>query len=270
MKIGKRKSSDFVERLVDIESYRSVRRFFKVYDRPVKALVSEILSLGSYPCAKSVKTPIGRQSIELFSIADFSTLNLVFCRQDYFSTPRLKTVVDVGSNIGISSLYWLTRDADCFVYCYEPSPISMARLLSNLQGFEGRYDAKPMAVSDFSGTAQLGIEASGVYSSLDLVSANSVTCECRHINDVLEEALSQRGHIDVLKVDSEGHELRTIQAIDPSFWQYISCVNTDARGCGEFIPQDFQRSIVSSAERFYRPSQAVWSSQSATKGLPVV
>jgi FkbM family methyltransferase len=256
MRIGKRKSSDFLERLVDVESYRSVGRFFQVYDRPVKALVSEILSLGSYPRKMGIKTPMGRQEVTLYSVADFSTLNLVFCRQDYLAPKPFETVVDIGSNIGLSSLYWLTRNPDSFVYAYEPSPFSMERLRENLKAFEGRYSAKPAAVSDFSGQAQLGIEASGVYSSLDLVSANSVTCECVHINDVLEEALTERGFIDILKVDSEGHELRSIKAIDPSFWPYIACVNTDARGCGEFIPQGFERTVVSSAERFYnKPSQ---------------
>jgi FkbM family methyltransferase len=253
MRIGKRNPSAFIQRIIDIESYRSVNRFFKVYDSPVKALTSEILSLGEYPCKKVIKTPIGKQTVNLYSISDFSTLNLVFCRQDYFVPQQFKTVVDIGSNIGLSSLYWLTRNSDSYVYCYEPSPISMERLLGNLTAFQGRYKASPAAVSNFNGTAELGIEESGVYSSLDLVSANSVTCECRHINDVLEEALTERGQIDILKVDSEGHELRTIEAIDRSFWPYISCVNTDARGCGAFIPGEFKSTIVSSAERFYRP-----------------
>jgi FkbM family methyltransferase len=259
VKIGRRDLGTFLARVFDPDSYQAIPNFFNTYENPLQAIINETFSLGSYPSQVELKTSIGKHKIQLFSASDFSTLNLIFCRKDYYVPQYLKTVVDIGSNIGLSTFYWLTRNPDCFVYCYEPSPISYERLTKNLQAFTDRFQSHQAAVSDFRGTAQFGIEKSGVYSTLDFVKEASerefidnIDCQVLHINDILEAVLAQRGRVDVLKIDSEGHELRTIQAIDPSFWPHIYCVNTDCTGAAEYIPKDFQFDHLSSAERFYR------------------
>jgi FkbM family methyltransferase len=254
MRIGRRSIPEFTQRLLDVNNFKAIPAFFRTYDAPVQAILSEVLSLQNYPRHVNLKTPIGKQRIELFSAADFSTLNLIFVRKDYYTPAEMKTVVDIGSNIGLSTFYWLTRNPSCFVYCYEPSPISYHRLLSNLGPWQGRFAAFQAAVSNFKGKVPFYIESSGVYSSLDSLQdgQTSIECDCLHINDVLETILNARSHIDVLKIDSEGHELRTLAAIDLSFWKHISCINTDAKGAGEYIPKIFTYDRVSSAERFYQ------------------
>jgi FkbM family methyltransferase len=252
MRIGKRSLVEFGRRFLDGNNYRALLRFFEVHDQPVRVVAEEILSLGSYPRTMAIRTPVGQIEVELFSPADLSTLNLIFCRQDYFVPPDTRVVVDVGSNIGLSALFWLTRNSESFVYCYEPAPISYDRLVRNLRPFENRLAARREAVSNFRGSARLGLETSGVYSSLDLKSDQYVTCQVVHINDVLEPVIRRHGQIDVLKIDSEGHELRTLEAIAPEYWKYIRCVNVDCRGASQFIPGEFHCSRVASAERFWR------------------
>ena len=257
MNIGKRSFSVFLNRLRNVHNYRAISGFIKTHPRPVRAIVEEVFSMGHYPRTAEVRTPTGRCEVRLFSPADLSTLNIIFCRQDYYTPDGLRIVVDIGSNIGLSALYWLTRNHESIVYCYEPSPISYQRLLSNLSSYGRRVIPHRTAVSDFSGMAQLGLEESGVYSSLDLRTANHVDCEVVHINDVLETVLSKHGQIDVLKIDSEGHELRTIMAIHPEFWKSIRCLNTDCKGASQFVPREFRYSSVSSAERFTREAASV-------------
>lgn len=252
MKIGKRSLSDFMTRLRDRNNYKALSRFLMIHSRPVRAIVEEVFSMGRYPRTVELRTPTGRCEARLYSPADFSTLNLIFCRQDYYTPERARVVVDIGANIGLSALYWLTRNQGSVVYCYEPSPISYERLLSNLHRYGRRVVPHRLAVSDFSGMAQLGLEESGVYSSLDLRTASQVECQVVHINDVLDTVLTKHGQIDVLKIDSEGHELRTIKAIRPEFWKRIGCLNTDCKGAAQFVPADFHYSSVSSAERFAR------------------
>jgi FkbM family methyltransferase len=252
MKIGKRDLNTLIQRVIDPSSYQSIPEFFNVYQNPIQAMYEEFFSLGTYPRKVDLKTPTGNYSVKLFSLSDFSTLNLIFCRQDYYIPDNLGVVVDIGSNIGLSTFYWLTRNTKSVVYCYEPSPISFNRLVDNLKDFEGRYFPYQAAVSDFSGVANLGIEESGVYSSLDLESERSVECQVIHINNLLEDILSKHQKIDVLKIDSEGHEIRTIAAIDKSFWKHIQCINTDCKGASSYIPEDFKYSTLASAERFYR------------------
>jgi FkbM family methyltransferase len=252
MKIGKRSPRQFIKRLVDVNSYKSVGKFYQVYDNPTKYFIEEVFSLGTYPRQVRLKTPIGKSEVKLYSPADFSTLNLVFCRCDYYVPPQFSTVIDIGSNIGLSALYWLTRNPDSFVYCYEPSPISKQRLIENLQPFTNRLAISGAAVSDFNGTANLGIEDSGVYSSLNITGDRTVECQVIHINDILKDVIEKHGIVDILKIDSEGHELQTIAAIDPSYWQHIKCVNTDCKEARDIIPKDFIVSSVGSADRFYK------------------
>jgi FkbM family methyltransferase len=252
MRIGKRSLVEFGRRLLDGNNYRAIPRFFEVHEHPVRVLFEEILSLGSYPRTLAIRTPSRRVEVELFSAADLSTLNLIFCRQDYYVPHDMRVVVDVGSNIGLSALFWLTRNSESFVYCYEPAPTSYDRLVANLRPFKNRFVAHREAVSDFSGAAKFGLETSGVYSSLDLNSSQHVTCQVVHINKVLEPVIRRHGQLDVLKIDSEGHELRTLEAVAPEYWKHIRCINVDCRGAAQFIPSDFHRSRVASAERFWR------------------
>ena len=44
------------------------------------------------------------------------------------TTARLRVVVDVGSNIGISALFFLTRNSSCRMWLYEPVPRNVERL----------------------------------------------------------------------------------------------------------------------------------------------
>jgi FkbM family methyltransferase len=258
MKIGKRSLNGFIQRLIDINSYRSIPQFLYVHQNPLRAMIEEISSSGTYPRSVKINTPIGNTEISLYSVADFSTLNLVFCRQDYYTPKNIKVVIDIGSNIGTSAMYWLTRNQDSIVHCYEPSPISCERLDKNLSRFGDRYRSNKVAVSNFTGKAPLGIETSGVYSSLDYHNythktfTDYIECDVININDVLENVLGEHDKIDVLKIDSEGHELRTVQAIDNSFWAYISCLNVERCGASQYVPSDFICSTVSSSERFYR------------------
>jgi FkbM family methyltransferase len=252
MKIGKRSLGDFGRRLLDRNNYKAIPRFLEVHHRPVRVVVEEIFSLGVYPRTIAIKTPTGPVDVELFSAADLSTLNLVFCRQDYYVPRDTRAVIDIGSNIGLTALFWLTRNSQSYVYCYEPAPISYDRLSANLRNFEGRIEARREAVSNFRGLAQLGLEPSGVYSSLDLRSTQSVECRVVHINDILGPVIERHGCVDVLKLDSEGHELRTLEAIAPDYWNHIRCINVDCRGASQFVPREFHRDHVASAERFWR------------------
>jgi len=215
-------------------------------------MFEDVFSLGTYPRALTIKTPSGGATVQLFSDADLSTLDLIFCRRDYHLPRNTRVVVDIGSNIGLSTLFWLTQNADSQVYCYEPSPVSYERLTNNLDPYKGRFQARREAVSDFRGSATLGIEPSGVNSSLDRTSSDSVPCQVVHINEVLEPVITRHGEIDVLKLDSEGHEYRTLKAIAPEYWKHIRCINVGCTGNSEFVPKDFQFSRVGSAERFCR------------------
>jgi FkbM family methyltransferase len=255
MHIGRRNLHDLKQLLLEPSAYTAIPRLFRVHRDPVRVILEEAFSFGSYPWRVTLRTPIGDATVSLYSSADLSTANLVFCRRDYLMPARSKVVVDIGSNIGLSSVYWLTRNTESRVYCYEPAPITYQRLTQNLAPYAGRFTTYQMAVSDYCGRSRFGLSKTGVESSLDLKQKRAtayIEVDVVHVNDALEQVLSKHGQIDVLKLDSEGHELRTLRAISPEHWDRIKCVNVGCLHVAAAIPAGFQHSRVASAERFYR------------------
>jgi FkbM family methyltransferase len=176
---------------------------------------------GSYPWTCRVRTPIGRRSVNLFSYHDLLTINEVFCRQDYPVDSDARVIVDLGANIGISGLYFLTRNSGTRCYLFEPVPRNVERLRANLAGLEDRFEIHEEAVADRAGQLEFGVEDIGRYGGLGANTGQSITVTCRHINDVLAAILEKEERIDLVKIDTEGEEARTVAAIDPKLFARI-------------------------------------------------
>lgn len=251
-RIGHRSLPALAREILQLSNWAMLGRLGRIHDRPFKALVDEVLGRGRYPRTLSFETPVGRASVRLFHPNDLSTLHLIFCRGDYVYPDDLRVVVDIGSNIGLSCLFWLTRNTEVVVSAWEPVPRSATRLRENLQPFHERLVLSDDCVSDFRGPVRIGVDPSGVYSAIGLASDETVEAECVHIMDVLEPVLCRHDRIDVLKVDNEGHERRTLQAIEPAAWRRIRVLNVDRCGARGVVPSDFRESRRGSAERFVR------------------
>ena len=126
--IGKRNILTFLNRIFQIDNYIALINFFKVHKKPFTSIFNEIFSSGLYPAKIYFKTPIGVKSVKIYSPNDFSTFNLIFCRKDYAISTKDNVILDIGSNIGLSAIYWLTRNKKNLVHCYEPSSINFKRL----------------------------------------------------------------------------------------------------------------------------------------------
>ena len=132
LKIGKRSIIETLKLLIRKEIFNTVKNFFVVYKNPIKAMSNEFFTKGKYPCILEMKNGM---KIKLYSHEDFSTLNLVFCREDYLADKKIKTIVDIGSNIGITALYWIYKNPKAQVYCFEPSKINYERLIKNTKNY---------------------------------------------------------------------------------------------------------------------------------------
>ncbi len=253
MKLAARSIGNIAKRLTDIYNYRALFNFFTVHTEPVKAIVSEFLGKGPYPKNVLVNTPTGTIKLHARSVIDFSTLNSIYCRRDYYVPAHFKTVVDIGSNVGFSSSFWLSRNKEAYVYAFEPNPYIQTALGNNLRQFGDRYQINEYAVSSFSGETSFYVENTGLYSSMDEIGGEKITVKVVDINTILDSVISERGKIDILKIDSEGQEVATIQAINPKYWEYIECINIgDARGIEKFIPSIYKHTPASAADQFVK------------------
>lgn len=176
---------------------------------------------GNYPYRISLRTPLGVVAPTLYSYHDLLTVNEVFCREDYRAGSDIRCVVDIGANIGLSALYFLTRQEDVRAYLFEPVEENQVKLKGNLAAFEARYTLFGEAVGERAGTVEFGVEPTGRYGGIGRPTGTTRQVVCRHINDVLTEILEREAQIDVLKLDTEGLEAATVAAIAPQFLSRI-------------------------------------------------
>jgi len=218
-------------------NYYALANMRHVYERPLLAAGRYFFGYGEYPCVVQVRTPMGTQSVTLFNSQDAITLHEIFCREDYRCFPTPQVVVDLGSNIGISALYFLTRSASTYCELFEPDPRNVSSLLTNLNGFSNRFTLHEVAVADRQGILPFKREPTGRYGSIDLetqcspdssngterpehehvqqdATRDRIPVRVDHINTILDGVISRHGSIDLLKIDTEGSELATLFAID--------------------------------------------------------
>ena len=69
-----------------------------------------------------------------------------------------------------------------------------------------------------------GIESSGRYGGIGLDLPESIRVRCLEVNDLLEEVVADAGRIDILKIDTEGMEERTVKAIGPTVLREIGVI----------------------------------------------
>lgn len=224
-------STDRRRRLTAVLRRRNYRAFvnsLRVYRHPLDGLNRYVRGSGSYPWSAELRTPVGPVAVHVPHPHDVRTVNEIFLRKDYgYGAPRV--VVDVGANIGVSAVYFLTRRTDSVVHCWEPHPGNQVALERNVEAFDGRCVVHGAALAPEAGSASFYAEQIGRYSALaefapPHATAEEITVPCEEVNAALQEVIDAHGSIDLLKVDTEGSELSLLQAIRPDVWDGIRAV----------------------------------------------
>lgn len=226
--LGNRQAKTVLNALMSRQHYIALANMYRYYPRFLENLRRYLTGWGDYPCQVEVRTPMGMIRPTLYTHHDLLTVNEIFCRQDYCADTSLKTVVDLGSNIGISALYFLTRNDDSRCYLFEPDQRNTARLRKNLAGYEHRYELNEVAVADEAGRVRFGIEPTGRYGGIGAQTDEFIDVECLNVNEVLERILCKEKVVDVLKVDTEGVEIQTVQCIKPEHLRRIRKIYMEA------------------------------------------
>lgn len=213
-----------VRSVAHLKHYRALARTFRVQSSPLEALARYLIGRGEYPWRPTVRTPMGPATPTLFSRQDVYTLNEVFSRLDYGPGGQ-RVVVDIGANIGLASLFFLTRRPDAVVYGAEPVPRNIERLRTNVAPYADRFHLETRAIALNVGQAQFFVEESGRLGGLrEFVPhdrGQNITVDCLPIAEYLRSVLDAEGHIDLVKIDTEGSERALVDAIPPDMRQHI-------------------------------------------------
>jgi FkbH-like protein/FkbM family methyltransferase len=168
------------------------------------------------------------------------------------------TVVDIGANIGLFSLFVMSRFQNSAIYAFEPAPVTYDLLKANCDAYGANAKAYNLGVSDKSGTAPFTFyEDSSVFSGFhsdeeedgkairavvrnmlnrDLATGDSVEEYVRELSTdrlrrmthecsltTVSEIIRENGieSIDLLKIDAEKSELDILHGIDEQDWRKI-------------------------------------------------
>lgn len=217
--------------LSDRRHYYTAFRLPFVYQRPVAFLKRYVFGKGDYPASVDVRVGGNKVRANVYSKADVDTVNQIFCRKDYPISPTAKVTVDIGSNIGLATTYFLTVAPQSVCYCFEPDPKNVARFGENTSNFESRIILSETAVSNFSGKANFHLESTGRTGSLMAVEGgDKIEVVVQDVNNVLSQVSDKHGMIDFLKVDIEGHEERVLRAIDADILCKIKVIAAEYSG----------------------------------------
>lgn len=198
--------------------YRAAINTFRYAERPLDALRRYVTQRGQYPWLPTVRTPVGPVSLLIPHPWDGVTLNEIFFRLDYRTRKLARVVVDIGSNIGISAAWFLSRRPDVVVYCYEPLPRNTDTLRINLAQFPGRWHLETCAVAPTAGRAVFLADPSGRLSGLAeyvqvVGNRTPMEVDCLAAAEVIGSVLAREGDIDLVKIDTEGSEEAILAAI---------------------------------------------------------
>lgn len=195
------------------ENYIGTVRAFILARKPVDFMLRYIRNGGAYPANIALRSPTGPINIRTFSPDDIQTINEIFFRGDYAFSGENRVIVDFGSNIGVSCIYFLSRLPGAICYGFEPLPQNIERFKANLAPFPGQFDLTECAVGESRGSVTFGWEPTGRYGGIGRETGASITVECRDSNEELERVIAKHGRIDVLKVDIETLEKVVIERI---------------------------------------------------------
>jgi len=153
------------------------------------------------------------------------------------STIVPNTILDIGGNIGIASIYFANLFPDAQIFTFEPVPNNIAILSDNIAPYPN-IRAFPIALGNNDGHFEMFSSHSprnfGGFSFFEHGSDKSKTVEIqmRNVKTVLTEiGLKQ---VDIIKIDTEGSEYNILTALDESVLRSVKWIIGEMHGERDF------------------------------------
>jgi len=256
MALGGRSPSTLLAGALRWRNYRGLAEAFKRYQSPWSDLRRYVAGSGTYPYRCRIRTRRGLVAPTLYSHHDMLTVHEVFCRRVYPVDPGAAVIVDVGANIGISALYFLTEAPSSRCHLFEANPALIGRLRENLTEFSQRVIVNELALATFDGRTRFGLEETGRYGGIGVAAPATIEVRCRSATGALEEVLAAEGEIDLLKLDVEGIELDLLRGLPGSVLEGIRAIHIETEVPDNPLPGSFEMKRSGLVSSLSKPSRA--------------
>jgi len=151
---------------------------------------------------------------------------------------EVRTIVDIGANVGASALFWKTRYPGARLLCFEPVAENFALLSQNLAAYastECHNEGLGSADAQLELIASPGAGNEGGWSLYQRgqkggEARQRVTIRCSGTR------LAELGvdSIDILKVDTEGHEREILRGLEPEMLERTRYITGELHGERDF------------------------------------
>ena len=216
---------------------RSLYRAFYIFVNPFTFILYLIYPF--FPCYICLRTPIGIAKIFLRNRQSARTLYSIFIREDYIVDKSRRQILDLGSNIGISAVYFLTRNSKNRIYCIEPDPGNKPFLEKNLIHFKNRVGLEYKAISIKNNKSlEFNLSKDGKYSSFIPIGKkllDKIKVETLTLNQALINSNFTNDVPITIKIDIEGIEKEVIKSFDFSVNLNIKQLIVESTGLKNYI-----------------------------------
>ena len=176
------------------------------------------------------------------------TLFSIFVREDYLTDSEEKNILDLGSNIGISAAYFLSRNKINEIFCVEPDPYNIEFLKENLKQFKGRYKISLCAIGgEDSKYVEFNISNDGKYSSTKEIGQRfkeKIKVKTISIEKTLREAIFKKSRPILIKIDTEGTEGEILKSLNFKHYPMIKELIVEGVGLKKFISRKCKMKMV--------------------------
>ena len=202
------------------------------------------LLAGKTPASVGIRTPTGSIQVRLRNYESLKTVFSIFCRLDYLTPENEQHFIDIGSNIGVSALYFLSRNKNNTIECYEPDDQNLDYLRDNLSTFFQRARIHTLGVGTSSGEIAFFQSDDGKYSSIiksdKALKPQRITLVA--FKDVLSMPVNSSKPTTV-KIDVEGIEVDLIKSVDFAIFKNVSRVICESLECADLISKPHNKVI---------------------------
>jgi FkbM family methyltransferase len=226
-------------------NWASFLRAFLIFVNPLKFVLFIIRRKA--PANVRVRTPTGVVNVSLRNFESLKTLFSIFCRRDYLTNVDGQFYfIDIGANIGVAALYFLSRNKGNGVVCYEPDPANLPFLKQNLDVFGARATIEPCGVGVHQGNAVLYRSLDGKYSSLNRsdLAAYPEQVSLRAFKDILQTQPAGTRPV-VIKLDVEGIEVDLVKCVAFEDYPDVRRLVCESLECSRWVTRPHTRIVRS-------------------------